>query len=255
MLKKVINWINEEELKKINFSEYWNNIQIEKTKDWYIENGNYKKCLEYINNSLMDEYHISEKFITNFSKERNRSDLRVADLASGIGWTSNLISKLDCVKEVHSVEISKHRIGKLFEECILMLQGKEEKLFRYLGSFYDLKFEEKSMDILYLSQAFHHADAPIKLLIECDRVLKDDGRIILVGEHFISIKKIIIKFIYNLIKKKISFNFFELFPPDPILGDHYYRVSDYEFLFKSFGFSLKYEKTLNRNCIFIADKK
>lgn len=255
MLREVINWINEEELKKIYTSDYWNDIEIEKKKEWYIENGNHKKCLEYINKSLMKEYYSSEKFITNFSNERERDNLKIADLASGIGWTSTLISKINIVKEVHSVEISKHRIGKLFEECILMLHGKENKLFRYLGSFYDLKFEDKSMDILYLSQAFHHADAPIKLLIECDRVLKNDGRIILVGEHFISIKKIIRKFISNLIKKKISFNFFELFPPEPILGDHYYRISDYMIMFNSLGYSLNYEKTENGNCIYIADKK
>ena len=136
-----------------------------------------------------------------------------------------------------------------------MLSGDEEKLFRYLGSFYDLKFESETMDILYLSQAFHHADAPIKLLVECERVLKKKGRIILVGEHFISLKMIIRRFISNFVKNKnIKFNFYELFPPDNILGDHYYRVSDYFFMFNSLGFSLKYEKLKNGTVIYVADK-
>ena len=253
MLKKVTNWIDDSELENIYTSDYWNNIEIEKNKEFYIENGDYEKCLRYLNKNLMKEYLSSEKYIIGFS---NKSKLKIADLASGIGWTSALISKLDIVKEVHAVEISKHRIGKLFEECIKMLNGKKDKIYRYLGSFYDLKFEDKSIDILYLSQAFHHADAPLKLLIECDRVLKNNGRIILVGEHFISTKLIIKRFISNLIRKgQINFNFFEMFPPDPVLGDHYYRVSDYIFMFKSLGYSLTYERMNNGNCIYIADKK
>ena len=30
------------------------------------------------------------------------------------------------------------------------------------------------MNIIYLSQAFHHADQPLKLLDECNRVLTND---------------------------------------------------------------------------------
>jgi SAM-dependent methyltransferase len=250
-MRKVINWITDEELKKIYTQEYWNNVELEKTKEFWIENGNYEVCLKHLNRYLISEYEHSEKYI----KDYGRDNIKVADLASGIGWTSTLISKIDKVKEVHSVEISKHRIGILFEECIKMLSGDEEKLFRYLGSFYDLKFESETMDILYLSQAFHHADAPIKLLVECERVLKKKGRIILVGEHFISLKMIIRRFISNFVKNKnIKFNFYELFPPDNILGDHYYRVSDYFFMFNSLGFSLKYEKLKNGTVIYVADK-
>lgn len=251
-MREVINWLTDEELKKIYTQEYWNNIELEKTKEFWIENGNYELCLSHLNKYLIREYHFSEKFIKNYYKD----SIKVADLASGIGWTSTLISKIDKVKEVHSVEISKHRIGSLYEECVRMLSGDENKLFRYWGSFYNLKFENESMDILYLSQAFHHADAPIKLLIECERVLKKNGRIILVGEHFISFKMIIRRFISNFIKKKtINFNFYDLFPADNILGDHYYRVSDYFFMFNSLGFSLKYEKLNDGAIIYVADKK
>tara|TARA_B100000315_G_C14081456_1_gene365067 strand:+ start:16 stop:288 length:273 start_codon:yes stop_codon:yes gene_type:complete len=82
-----------------------------------------------------------------------------------------------------------------------MINGNKGKIFRYLGSYYDLKFEDKSIDIIYMSQAFHHADKPLKLLIECDRVIKDKGRIILVGEHYIGIKNIVRRFLANLIKR------------------------------------------------------
>ena len=33
----------------------------------------------------------------------------------------------------------------------------------------------------------------------------------------------------------MTVNFYDLFPPDQILGDHYYRVSNYQFMFEAFG--------------------
>jgi len=180
----------------------------------------------------------------------------IVDLAAGIGWTSVLLSKLPNIKEVNAVEISKHRLGSLFEHSVKMLKGDKNKIFRYLGSFYDLKFEDKSVDIIYMSQAFHHADKPLKLLVECDRVLKDSGRIILVGEHYIGAKRIIRKLLVNLIKRSnFTTNFYELFTPDEELGDHYYRRSDYYFLFGSMGYELKHQHLKSENVIYIADKK
>ena len=250
-MKEVIQWVTDDDLKNIYTAEYWNNINEERKKDWWIEDGNYDRCLNYLNKHLMQEYNASTEYIDNLDKD----DIDVLDLAAGIGWTSVLISKLNKVRCVHSVEISKHRIGVLFEHCNIMFDGIGDKIYRYLGSFYDIKLGDNSIDIIYMSQAFHHANAPLKLLIEYDRVLKCGGRIILVGEHYIGLKRIIRRFISNLIKRgKLTFNFYDLFQPDQRLGDHYYRVSDYQFLFKSLGYSLEYKILKNGNVIYIADK-
>ena len=75
----------------------------------------------------------------------------VVDLASGIGLTSVLLSKLSNVKEVHTVEISKHRLGLSFEHTAIILKGYNQKIYLHLGSFYDLKFDDNSVDIIYMS--------------------------------------------------------------------------------------------------------
>lgn len=251
-MREIENWISNEELKLIYTSSYWNDIEEEKKKEWWIEDGDYEKCVNYLKSSgLLYEYEQSEKFINNFK----RNTVEIADLASGIGWTSALLSKLPKVKYVHAVEISEHRLDSLFEHSVKMLSGDSNKIFRYLGSFYDLKFDDNSIDIIYLSQAFHHADQPLKLLYECDRVLKDDGRIILVGEHYIGIKRIVKRFLKVLItQKKVITNFYELFQAHPIMGDHHYRRSDYYFIFNSMGYLLRYEDLKNGHLIYIADK-
>lgn len=254
-MRSIEYWISDKELELIYTSSYWNDIEEEKTKEWWIEDGNYEKCLNYLKSSqLLYEYQQSEKFITEFPGE----SIKIVDLAAGIGWTSVLLSKLSNVTEVHAVEISKHRLGPLFEHSIKMLKGDSNKIFRYLGNFYDLRFDDKSIDIIYMSQAFHHAEKPLKLILECDRVLKDNGRIILVGEQFIGTRKIIRRFFANLIKKrKFTTNFYEMFPPDRKLGDHYYRRSDYYFMFRTLGYNIKHQHLKHlksENVIYIADK-
>ena len=252
-MRTIEKWLTDEELKSIYTSLYWNDIEEEKKKEWWIEDGDYEKCLNYLKTSkLLYEYKEAEKFVKDFKGK----SLKIADLAAGIGWTSALLSKLPNIGEIHAVEISKHRLGSLFENSVRMFSGEEKKIFRYLGSFYDLKFKNKSIDIIFLSQAFHHADKPLKLLIECDRVLKYNGRIILVGEQYIGYKKIIRKFLSILVKRKsVVTNFYKMFKADHMLGDHYYRHSDYDFIFVSMGYDLKHQHLDTKNVIYIADKK
>jgi len=250
-LRGIKYWLSDEDLKLIYTSEYWNDIAEEKKKEWWIEDGNYNNCLRYLNSSgLLTEFKESKKFIQKFPEQ-----VMVADLASGIGWTSALLSKLPNVSEVHAVEISKHRLGILFENAIKMLNGNVQKIHRYLGSFYNLKFEDNSIDIIYMSQAFHHADRPFNLILECDRVLSKNGRIILVGEHYMGFRQMIKKATVNLIRRKIKgWSFYEIFPPDDKLGDHYYRISDYYFIFNSMGYKLKHYRCKKGKVIYIADK-
>jgi len=252
MLKPTQKWLNNDELKNIYSSEYWNNLEVEKGKIWNISNGDYTSCLNYLNDTgLMDEFNDAEEIINKI----NTTNLKVADLAAGIGWTSALLSKNKNISEVHAVEISEHRIEELFEHSIKMMKGKEEKIFRYIGSFYDLKFNSNSIDIFFLSQAFHHADRPFNLLIEIDRVLKPGGMIILIGEHYFSPLKVILGFFRYFFKKgKITLNFRKLFSTDHELGDHYYSIAQYDFFFQHIGYSFNVKKAKTGNAMYFATK-
>lgn len=251
-MRPITPWISESEAQSIYSSRYWNNVEEEKKKAWWIADGNHQQCIDYLEQSgLLQEFHSVEKTIDGFSG----NSIKIADLAAGIGWTSALLSRLPNVAEVHAVEVSQHRLSDLFEISFRMMEGDEQKLHRYLGSFYDLKFEDKSIDIILLAQAFHHANRPLHLLVECDRVLKDGGLIILIGEHHISFKLIIRGFLSKLIKKReIVTAFHDLFPPDHNLGDHYYRISDYEFMFRALGYRLELHDPQNGNMMFVAEK-
>jgi ubiquinone/menaquinone biosynthesis C-methylase UbiE len=251
-LTQVQRWLSDEELGRIYTSRYWNDIEAEKQKEWWIEDGDYDRCRRYLQRSkLMLEYEQAENFI----RELPGHNLQIADLAAGIGWTSALLSKIDSVAEVHAVDISVHRLERLFPQCMSMFGGRCEKIRRYLGSFYDLKLPERSVDVIFLSQAFHHANRPLHLMMESDRVLKPGGRMVMVGEHAVGIVWLAKRFIKVLVQnRRITTNFQELFPPDPLLGDHYYRLSDYDFLFSAMGYRAKHCVASTGQCIFVADK-
>lgn len=251
-MRSIEAWLDENELSQIYTAGYWNDIERERAKQWWIADGKYERCLSYLETSgLLAEYRVAEEVITG----TGRDGLTVLDLAAGTGWASALLTKLSCVSSVVAVEISQHRLAELFEHSFKMLGGDENKVVRCLGSFYDLKIGAGSVDIVFMSQAFHHAERPFDLFHQCDRVLKPGGMVLLVGEHWISTTKLIARTLLFVARSgRLPESFQDVFPTDPILGDHYYRRSDYYFLLGAFGYEVRHIKTGRSKCIYMARK-
>jgi SAM-dependent methyltransferase len=251
-LSDVQAWLSDDDLRSIYSAAYWNDVEEEQKKEFWIEDGDYDKCRLYLDSTkLLAEYFQAEGFI----HEIGREGLEVADLAAGIGWSSALLSRNHCVARVHSVEISKHRLERLFPHCAAMFDADTQKIRRYLGSFYDVKIAAESVDVVFLSHAFHHANKPLKLLVECDRILKPNGRIIVVGEHRIGRAAILLRFASTLLRRRrYVADFRGLFPPDAVLGDHYYRHSDYKTMFNAMGYELTHAVAPTGYVTYVADK-
>jgi SAM-dependent methyltransferase len=238
VLPPVVAWLDDADLRSTYSAESWNDLAEERSKEWWIAGGTeeeYARLRSYLDDTgLMQDYRIAERYIASLP-----GALAVADLAAGIGWTSSLLSRLDNVGAVHAVDISHHRLELLFPQAIQMFKGEPAKLKRHLGSFYSLGFENASMDVVLLSAAFHHASNPLRLLVEIDRVLKPNGHLILIGENVIGIAAMARRACKILLtKRRLCTNFYELFPPDDIWGDHYYRVSDYHMFLQMLGYRM-----------------
>ncbi len=252
----VEHWLDDGALRSIYSSQYWNDLAAERAKEWWIADGSetaYARLRAHLEESgLMEDYRVGEAYVSGMSS----SELSIADLASGIGWTSSLLSKVPNVGRVHAVEISQHRLELLFPQAVKMFGGDWTKISRSLGSFYQLKFDNSSLDIAFLSSAFHHAENPLRLLTEIDRVLRPGGRLILIGETHISrfaVARRIAKML--LTRRRLMTNFFELFPPDNELGDHYYRESDYYFFAQMLGYRvLKYSVQRRSTAVVVLEK-
>ena len=132
----VEHWLDDGALRSIYSSRYWNDLAAERAKEWWIADGSetaYARLRAYLEESgLTEDYAVAEAYVSGMTS----SELSIADLASGIGWTSSLLSKLPNVGRVHAVEISQHRLELLFPQAMKMFGGDWTKISRNLGSFY-----------------------------------------------------------------------------------------------------------------------
>ncbi|MCX6131969.1 MAG: class I SAM-dependent methyltransferase, partial [Proteobacteria bacterium] len=235
-----MHWESPSDIAQKFTSRYWNDIEIEKTKEWWIENDeDIDKLQNYLYKSgLMEEFELCLAY---FSAELSG---RILDVAAGVAWTSALLSRRPTVRSVDALEFSYHRISNLADLVIKGLSGDEAKIRKIYGSFYNIK-SEGTYDAIFMSQAFHHAEKALHLLVECDRCLAPGGSIVLMGEHLINFKMytkaIFRRFVKNIVRNKkfkLETKFSQLFPIDPVLGDHYYLLRDYYFMFKQLGYSV-----------------
>lgn len=241
-------WISDSDINQIEYSEYWNDEEEEKKKEWYVLDGNFLKMEQYLRKTgLPQDLTLSAKILrTDFNRQLSGIGI---DLAAGNLWA---VDKLYCL------EYSQHRLLKVGPAVLDHYGVPKEKIVLVLGSFYDLHIDDNSLDFVFMSQAFHHADKPHRLLEEIRRVLKPHGVVIIIGEHCDYRKaqiKHAIKFLISvLVPERLQERIFkrifrvrtlvassnEIFRPDSILGDHYYTDSEYRSMFSKHGFQVNY---------------
>ena len=84
-MRTIEKWLTDEELKSIYTSLYWNDIEEEKKKEWWIEDGDYEKCLNYLKTSkLLYEYKEAEKFVKDFKAQEEVRGIRSSDIFKGL---------------------------------------------------------------------------------------------------------------------------------------------------------------------------
>ncbi len=252
-MNNVDYWLKPEDANCLSTFSYWNNLEEERKKSWYVKNESaaieLNKYLE--KKKYFEQFHDVEKFI----KDQG-SNLTVADLACGTGWTSSLISKLNEVNKIYSVEFSEHRLVELLPKTIEILKGINKKIYPCYGSFYDCKIESRTVDIVFLSQAFHHADKPIMLAAECKRILKKGGKAILIGEKTISDLYLLKRYIKFLIRdRKLIPTLNDLLPKDAEKGDNNYPEETYNFIWGGLDFEKLYaKKFLSGMSVYVFEK-
>lgn len=250
-------WLLESQITDVMYSSYWNDEEEEKSKAWYILDGDFSKMENYLENTGLIEDLRTCIDILNDQFDRQLAGVGI-DLAAGNLWAIPHILSCSDVRQVYALEYSKHRLFILGPAVLDHYHVPREKVILALGSFYDLKVEDESLDFILMSQAFHHANDPIRLLEELCRVLKPNGTIIIIGEHIIHYYRILARHILKVIlsrvvpkntqtrifgkvltKPKLIIPFKTLVPPDPVLGDHCYSDAKYWTLFSRYGFRVR----------------
>jgi len=252
---KVQEWITPSEIKTIEYSGYWNDETQDKGTHWDVLDGNFGKMEAYLREKgLLRQLEESVRRLqSKFNRELHGTG---ADLAAGTLWAVPHLLRLGKVEKIYCVEYSRHRLFKIGPKVLEHYGVPKDKVILVLGSFYNLKLPDKSLDFVFMSAALHHADDPNALLSEVRRVLKPEGVAIVIREHISEatlkayVKHILRFFVSRApsgIQKRLFGRTFhetklipksssELFPPDPVLGDHFYTRLQYQEMFSRHGF-------------------
>ena len=93
-MKSIIKWIDKNDAQDITTSTYWNDVELERNKEFWVTDKDDRKLFESLQaTGLFDEYRILQ------SKLEEKSLLRgsVLDVAAGVCWTCALLSKCEQV--------------------------------------------------------------------------------------------------------------------------------------------------------------
>ncbi len=234
-------------------SDYWNDEEAEASKEFNITSPDDQTLVNYLTGRGICS-DIADAIT--YLKSRNAPLDRVLDLAAGTCWMSAIFSREPSVGKIDAVEFSRHRIGKLAPNTILSFGGKPEKIRRIIGSFYDIKSPDETYDAVLMSAAFHHADRVVDLIASFKRVMKPGAYLVLNDELPIAPRRVFKRIVLtSLRRRKLVLDYAELFPPDPVLGDHYYLVSHYKMLLEGAGFEYAEAPTRTGHYLIVARKR
>ena len=251
---EIVSWLTPSELEAIPTSQSWNDEVRETAKAYDVRDGNFERIRKYLRDDSTRLQEFSE--VCRLAEKSGFSIEGVGvDAAAGACWAAALLSRFPKVRKIYALDASKLRLTSLAPHAIRAMDGDPSKITRVLGSFYELRVADASVDFVLLAAAYHHADDADRLLRELTRALKAGGGILMIGEEPISAADVWLKRLKNLVKmalpssmyksppvRKLMPTFADLYPPDPIDGDHYYRFQDYTKTFARHGFSLSWSR-------------
>jgi ubiquinone/menaquinone biosynthesis C-methylase UbiE len=253
---EVRRWLDTDEIRAIEYSAYWNDEALEKEKEgfWTLEGD-----FERMETCLAEKTTVARE-LEDLLREAAPKGTG-ADLAAGTLWAvPRLVSH--GAEIVYAVEYSEHRLLKLGPGVLAHYGIPPDRVVLCLGSFYDLRLDDRSLDFVLLAQALHHADRPEALLREARRVLRSGGTLYVIGEHLVPdlpLRRRLRRTAAASLPEPLQMRLFgrtvppepEL-PVDPLLGDHLYRRGDYRRMLAATGFSLCLERVYPHTRAFLA---
>lgn len=130
-------------------------------------------------------YHKYDKFMNFFNlykldeiKEalELKGDEIIVDIGGGTGQLAEFLS--DRCQKVYVLDESEGMLSKV---------RKDEKIIPVLGNAMDTDFKANSIDVVILSDVLHHIENQVKLIEEIDRILKENGKLLIMDfdkKHF-----------------------------------------------------------------------
>lgn len=237
-------WIPASDVKALPSSVYWNDKSNENGKVFDVSDGNFSKLSSSRKLAALRQ-QLDELLSAGKLQLRGRG----LSLAAGVCWLeAGILRDNPAIEVLTCVEFSRHRIEGLAPRILAHEGIDPTRVNLCFGSFYDIKLPDSSVDFVLLSQAFHHAHEPERLLREISRVLTPEGVVLIIGEHWFSKLQIadrvlrhFAKYLTNHKEYRLHNPFFPdwrtCFPVSNEKGDHHYTVAMYRAIFRNHSFA------------------
>jgi len=131
--------------------------------------GQHKECWK----GQADNFHYI------FNKLNLSGNEKVLDLGAGRCWSTRFFSKKGCLSVGLDILLPKY-IG--LETSDIYIERENIYFERIRGSMDKLPFKRSIFDIVFMAATLHHSSNISKPLAEATRVLKDNGKLILINE-------------------------------------------------------------------------
>ena len=253
----VEHWISPDAAAREDYSDYWNDesLELEKHTFYDVLEGDFGPMERHLEaEGLLADLDHCVQHLRRSGRELRGTGI---DLAAGTAWAAPRLLASGNVERLYCLDYSQHRLLKLGPTVLAHYGVPADRVVLVLGSFYELRLPDASVDFMFLSQAFHHAERPDDLLAEMRRVLKPDGAVLIIGEHLVGWRSYARYFrnlaVARLIPARLQMRLFgrsatvsratlrprarDLFPADQDAGDHYYSRREYREMFRGHGFS------------------
>lgn len=220
------------------YADYWNDEEIEKGKPWYVSGDHDFPAMERYLDDVGLPADLDRALAALRERGRDLSGVGI-DLAAGTLWAEPRLLGAGPVERIYALELSRHRLLKLGPVVLDHYGVPRERVVLVLGSFYDLRLPDDSVDFAFLCQAFHHAERPSDLLAEVRRVLRPGGVVVIVGEHVVRARWYLAHYaklaLGRATRRTLLPAAADVYPSDDA-GDHVYTRRAYGRLFAAHGF-------------------
>jgi SAM-dependent methyltransferase len=249
---RVEHWLDPGQIAGLEYAGYWNDEDVERGKEWFVLDGDFAPMERYLGDvGLVEDLRAC---LREAEELRGRPIAGVGlDLAAGTLWAARHLLAAGPVERLYCVEYSQHRLLKIGPAVLEHYGTTPDRVVLALGSFYDVRLPDASVDFVFMSQALHHADEPERLLAELARVLRPDGVVIVMGEHVVTARMQAMQAIRlggsrlpasaqrRVFGREIEVGASGLAPePDRVAGDHFYTRRQYRHMFGRHGFRQRF---------------
>jgi SAM-dependent methyltransferase len=214
-------------------SDYWNNLEIERKKPYYIVDKKDQRLLNY----LQKETNLQKCFsdALTFANFLGGIKGNVLDVGASVCWTSAIISKIPAVKSVLGTDLSEHRLTKNSPVVFEQFLGDVNKFTAIVGDFMDMELKAGVFDVVIFCQSLYMFQNLRQTLKRVNELLVPGGILVVVCERIVPNYPFYnVGFLKRKLKKLIKYNV-------DLSGSHGYTDNEYCGAIRSNGFDYYYQ--------------